>query len=388
MRSLVDGLCSFAGRGACTDAERRSALWLHDELRGRRLEPFVETHWVRPQRWAVLAIGCLLCVAGSLLSVPLPVAGLAAAGLGALSLAVEALGWVGPVRLLFPRRATQHVLTAVPELGPTAVPELGPTAVPELGPTAGSDLGPTSGSRVPLVIAAAYDAPRRGLVLNERWRALLRRVPRATPAACGALVAAAAGARVAEVEGGWLGAVQLVPTIVLLVAFAAAVDVALSAWAPGANDNASGVAVALAVFRELEREPPRALAPALLLVGAGHAVPRSVRAHLRAEHVDGVLLELGPCGAGRPVLRARHPQARAAAARAGEALGAEPGGELPAAAGVRIACVDERGIVPRAHQENDTIVDEAAMEAALDLALGVVDALDAELLRPERTAAA
>jgi hypothetical protein len=348
MRSLVEGLCAFAGRGACTDAERRAALWLHDELRGRGAEPFVETRWVRPQRWPVLAIGCVLCVAGGLLSVPLPVAGLVVAALGALSLAVEAAGWLGPVRLLFPRRATQHVLTAVPAAG------------------------------VPLLIAAAYDAPPRGLVLNERWRAALRRVPRGTLAACGVLVAATAGARVAELEGTWLGALQLVPTIVLLVAFAAAVDIALSAWAPGANDNASGVAVALAVFAELEREPPRALAPALLLAGAGHAVP-SLRAHVRAERLAGVVLELGPCGAGRPVLRARHPQARAAAARAAEALGAAPGGERPVAAGVRIACVDERGIVPRAHQQDDTVVDEAALEAALDLALGVVDALDANV---------
>lgn len=352
MRSLVEGLCSFAGRGACTDAERRAALWLHDELQARALEPNVETRWVRPQRWAVLAIGCLLCVAGSLLAVPTPVAGLVLAGAGALSLAVEALGWIGPVRLLFPRRATQHVLTEVPDAG------------------------------VPLVIAAAYDAPRRGLVLNERWRALLRRAPRGSLAVCGALVAAAAAARVAGVEGTWLGAVQLVPTVVLLVAFAAAVDIALSGWAAGANDNASGVAVALSVFEELRREPTRVLAPALLLVGAGHAV------HRIGLPEGAVLVELGPCGAGRPVLRARHPQARAAAARAAEALGATIGGEPPPAAGVRIACVDERGIVPRAHQEDDTIVDEAAMEAALDVALGVVDALDSELARQSRRTAA
>jgi hypothetical protein len=345
MRSLVDGLCSFTGRGACTDAERRAALWLHDELRARGVDAYVETRWVRPQRWAVLAIGSLLCVAGSLLAVALPVAGLVVAGLGGLSLAIEALGWPGPVRLLFPRRATQHVLTSVAAAG------------------------------VPLVIAAAYDAPRRGLVLNERWRALLKRVPRGSLAVCGALLAAAAAARVAGVEGTWLGALQLVPTIVLLVAFAAAADIALSAWAPGANDGASGVAVALALFAELEREPPRTLAPALLLVGAGHAVPGIAPAELERA----VLLELGACGAGRPVLRARHPQARVAAARAAEAFGATIGGEAPVAAGVRIACVDERGVVPRAHQEDDTTVDDAAMEAALDVALGVVDALDAEL---------
>jgi hypothetical protein len=355
MRSVVDGLCSFAGRGACTDAERRAALWLHGELRSRGRQAFVETRWVRPQRWTVLALGCLLCVAGSLAAVISPLAGVVVAALGALSLCVEAVGFVGPLRALFPRRATQHVLTTGHERG------------------------------VPLVIAAAYDAPRRGLVLNERGRAWLRRVPRATPAACGVAVAWAAGARLAGVEAGWLGAAQLVPTIVLLTAMVAAVDIALSDWAPGANDNASGVAVALALFDELAREPPHTLVPALLLAGAGRTVPRVVRAHLRAERMSGVLLELGPCGLGRPAVQARHPQARAAAARAAEALGALTGGDPPAAAGVRIACLDERGIVPRAHQEDDTVVDSASLEAALDVALGVVDALDASLR--ERTPA-
>ena len=342
MRSLVDGLCSFAGRGACTDAERRAALWLHRQIAA---EAFVETRWVRPQRWAVPALGCLLAAAGGLLAVAVPAVGLAVAALGALSLAIEAVGRVGPLRLLFPRRATQHVLTAVPTGG------------------------------VPLVIAAAYDAPKRGLALNERWRR--RRLPRGTLAACGALVTATAAARVAGVEAPWLGAVQLAPTVALLGTLAAAVDVALSGWAPGANDSASGVAVALTLFEELSREPPRTLAPALLLVGAGHAEPRAAD-----DYVDGVLLELGPCGLGRPAVRARHPQAEAAAARAAEALGAGTRGARPAAAGVRIACLDERGIVPRVHQEDDTEVDEAAMEAALDLALGVVDALDAELCGP------
>ena len=337
MRSLVDGLCSFADRGACTDAERRAALWLHAQVPG---QAYVDTVWVRPQRWAVLALGCLLCVAGGLLAVAVPPAGAIAAGIGALSLCVEALGWLGPLRALFPRRATQHVLTDAPHEG------------------------------VPLTIAAAYDAPRRGLVLNERWRRW--RPPPAVLPACGVVVAATAGARLAEVEAGWLGAVQLVPTVALLVALAAAADIALSGWAPGANDNASGVAVALALFDELAREPPRTLAPVLLLVGAGRTVPRAAKGY-----VEGVLLELGPCGLGRPALRARHPQAEAAAARASEGLGAREGGARPAAAGVRITCLDERGIVPRAHQEDDTEVDDAALEAALDLALGVVDALDA-----------
>jgi hypothetical protein len=331
MQSVVEALCSVPGRGACTDAERRAALWLHDELRSRGHEAWVETRWVRPQRYATAALGSLLAVAGSLLATVAPAAGLALAVAGALALALEAAGFVPPP---FPRRATQDVLVG------------------------------TGDWATPLIIAAAYDAPRRGLVLNERWRRWLR--PRWGLAACGVAVAAAAGARLGGIEATWLGALQLVPTVVLLVACAAAVDIALSGFSPGANDNASGVAVALALFDELRREPPRALAPTLLLVGAGHLVrPRA----------KGVLLEVGPCGAGHPACSARHPQARAAAA---PALGARAGGRPPAAAGVRVSCLDERGIVPRAHQADDTRVDDAAMERALDLALGVVDALDEE----------
>ena len=358
MRSVVEGVCSFAARGACTDAERRAALWLHDEVRSRLHRAWVETHWVRPRRAAVLTLGCLLTVAGSLLSTAVPVAGLAAAAVGALSLALEAAGRLGPIRALFPRRATQHVLTGVPDEG------------------------------VVLMITAAYDAPQRGLVLNDRWRARLRRAPSWTLASCAIAVAAAAAARVAGYEPGWLGAVQLVPTLALLVAVAAAADVALSDVSPGANDNASGVAVAVRLLEELDREPPRALRPALLLTGAGHVVPRAAARHLRAGGLGAervVLLELGPCGAGRPAWAARHPQVRAAAARAAAALGLpdgprprRPAVRVPA---IRIACLDERGISPRAHQEDDTPdgVDDAAMDAALDLALGVVDALDAEL---------
>jgi hypothetical protein len=113
----------------------------------------------------------------------------------------------------------------------------------------------------------------------------------------------------------------------------------------------------------------------LLLAGAGHVVrPRA----------EGVLLEIGPCGGGRPVWSARHPQLRAAAGRAAEALGLAEGGRR--SRGVLISCVDERGITPRAHQADDTVVDAGSMDAALDFALGVVDALDAELSEAARAA--
>jgi hypothetical protein len=132
--------------------------------------------------------------------------------------------------------------------------------------------------------------------------------------------------------------------VALLVAFAAAVDAALAGFAP---DSGSGAAVAVALFDELRRRPPRSLAPSLLLFGAGHAA--------RRPRADGVMLELAG-GEGPPTWSAGHPQLREAAARAAEALGHEGGGR---AAGVRIV--------------------GGPIEAALDLALGVIDALDADL---------
>jgi hypothetical protein len=346
MRSVVDGLCSHTGRGACTDAERRAALWLHDELRARGHEAWVETRWVRPQRATALALAALLAVLGSLLATAVAIAGLIVAAVGAVWMAV-------PLPIL-PRRATQHVLTEAPPDG------------------------------IVLAITAAYDAPKRGLVLNDHWRRY--GVPAWIPAACGGVIVAAAAARVAGYEPGWLGAVQLVPTVALLLVVAAAADVALSGFSPGANDNASGVAVALALLDEITRDPPRRLSPTLLLTGAGRALPRTAGRllDLPAERV--VVLEVGPCGAGTPAWSARHPQVRAAAERAAAALrlpaGRRPRNPATRLPAIRIAALDERGLTPRAHQADDTEVDPAVMDASLDLALGVIDALDAAISKP------
>jgi hypothetical protein len=384
---VVEALCGFAPRGAGTDGERRAAAWLHDDLRARGHEARVEAVRVRPA-WAVpVALAAALGAAGSMVSVTVPAAGLAAGLLGAVVLALEAAGRVSPLRMLAPRRETQHVLAEA------AAPWRDPFA--DISPR--SDTPEAPPPDVTLLICARYDAPRRGLLLNDRWRALgarLRSVRGWLALAC-ALVAACSAARLAGVDATWLGAVQLVPTLALLVAVPGAADVALSEFAPGANDNASGVAVALALHEELGHEPPAALAPTLLLAGAGASGPQSLRAHLRSERIDpatAVVLEIGPCGGGAPAWSTRHAQLRRAAERAAAALGADarPRGPGPARTGgvpaLRVGCLDERGIAPRAHQPDDTPehVDAAAAEAALDLALGVVDALDAELAGARR----
>lgn len=360
-RDAIERLCEFEDRAACTDAERRAAAWLHDRLRADGHEAWVETRWVRPQRWATVVLAAATAAGGSLVSVAVPVAGAAAAGAAAVVLAFEAFGRVSPVRMLFARRATQHVLTEA----------------------AGS--GVAEARDVTLIIAAAYDAPRRGAIFAARWRRLARTVrsPLGWLAGCAALVTAAAGARAAGVDATWLGIAQLLPTAVLIVAVAAAIDVALSPASPGANESASAAALALALHAALVRDPPARVAPALLLHGAASAAPEALRRHLRGERLDpraAVVLAVRPCGAGTPAWASRHPQLRALDVRASGPRPTPPAatGSLPALA---LGCLDERGVVPRAHQADDLPehVDDAALAGALALALDLVDALDATL---------
>ena len=144
---IAEGLARFEARGPCTDAERRAAAWLHDELRDAGHEAWVETHWVRPQ-WALsIALHATVGVVASLVAISAPLPGLIAAAVAAVSMALEGFGLPGLLRLAFPRRATQNVLTVPEERGVT------------------------------LLIAAPYAAPKGGLraEVGSRRRAAVGR---------------------------------------------------------------------------------------------------------------------------------------------------------------------------------------------------------------------
>ena len=151
-----------------------------------------------------------------------------------------------------------------------------------------------------------------------------------------------------ELEGLWLGLLQFVPTLVLLLALAAAGDTAVSSPAP---DGETPPAVAVALHDELRRNPPDRLSPALLLHGA-------LRSHLRRERPDRrriVVLELGPGAAVPPRTRNCAPRRRRGARR-------------------RRA---RRTRLP-------TLQVGASAERTLDFALACVDAVDADLLDATR----
>jgi hypothetical protein len=398
---LVARLAAIAGRGACTDAERRAGALLRDELRDRGRAARLEPHWVRPQWPMAWALHAALAVTGSLVAVAAPAVGLAIVVVAFVSYVLDLTGRGQLLRAFFPRRATQVVVSEPP----------------------------TASSPVRLVIAATVDAPRTGAAFADlyvRAEARARRALRGHLSSPPALVAflmflcgALAGARLAGVDGQALGAAQLVPTVGLLLAVGVLVDVALSAPSPGANADASGVAVALALADALDDAPPRNLDVEVVLAGAGDGRQLGMRAYvgerrheLRAEEV--VVLALGPCGAGRPRFHVTegllfplrlHPRLVALAERAATAeahLRAAPArrgltAALPARLrrwpALSVVCLDDEGRPPRARQPADTpdLVDPRAMQAALELCLAIVGRLDKDLSRapaastPERS---
>ena len=379
--ATVTELTAERGRGPCTDAERRAARALAKHLRALGRRPATETIWVRPQWAAIWLVHALLAIAGSVVSVDSPAVGLALVGAAALSALGELTGRLHTIALLWPRRATQNVIARAPD---------------ERAP-------------VKLIVTAPYDAARTSTGTARALGRLDARVRRALggrwPSPLGLLalailaIAACAAARTAGAEPGWLGAVQLVPTVVCIVATALLVDLALADPSPGANVNASAAAVALALVQALDERPPHRLDVELVLAGAGDGPALGMREYVRSRRRQAAaeriaVLAIEPCGAGTPhvwthdgpVLGTRlHPRLGELAKDAGAtthrgrgvtgALRARQAG-WPA---VAIGCLDEREQAPRARERADTHADRQSLEAALKLCQSLVARLDADL---------
>ena len=282
-----------AGPPACTDAERRAARALSAGLREAGRTTRTETLWVRPAWAAVLGVCAAAGVAGSVISVDHATAGLVVAGV-AFVLALAELGpWPLLRRLTF-ARATQNVLS---EEARGAAP-------------------------VTLVVVAPVDGPRGGIA--QRLGIPLRAV---TTVALG-LVTAAAAARVAlDASGPLVGALQLVPTAVLVLAVGALVDAAVAApaAAPGGDPPAE---MAVAAARALSAVHRRRLGVEVVLAGAWPLGWRARRRRDRRRPEEVVVAFVG--SAARPRYATAHPTLRRIAEDAGLARrGARGRGAAP-----------------------------------------------------------
>jgi hypothetical protein len=258
-----------------------------------------------------------------------------------------------------------------------------------------------------VVLVARCDTARGGLP-SARW---VRRLARSRltlgigPLGWVALallaVAICAATRAAGGAGVGLGAVQLAPTLVLIAALGVLVDGALAGPAAG---DATGAAAAVALVQALDASPPRWLAVDVVIAGADAAQALGFRSYLRSRRPPRertVVVELSACRAGAPrwwtadgaLIPLRfHPRLTALARRiAGEErhLRAAPvrgrgqgaawrarQRRLPA---IRLGCLPGD---PAARP------DPASAEAAVELALALIHALDADLATAADPAAA
>jgi hypothetical protein len=417
----VSELTAFERRGAGTNAERRAALWLAAELQSNRREATLETFWCRPN-WALAhAWHALLGVAGSLVIVSDAKLGGAIVLVALVSLVADSLIGYSIGRRLSPEHASQNVVSRAE----------------------GDD-----DERVKLIVTSNYDAGRTGVVHRDRPRALAawaRRVAgdgSLTPGWLGwlaielAWLLVVAFLRDAGSTGTAVGAVQLIPTLGLVLELALLLELAGAGFGPGAGDNASGAAVALALVRALDAAPPRRLSVELVLQGAGDGSMIGLTKHLRARRRElkpgnAVVLGIAACGAGRPcwwlsdgpLIPLRYlRRLRELAATVGQETqlvesapadstmesaladftdspgsvlshcGRGVGPALPArSAGLpalTIGCLDVRGLAARSHQARDVAdaMDPGAMDAMLEFALTLVDAIDASLAGERRAA--
>jgi hypothetical protein len=402
----VAGLSGFDGRGAGSDAERRAANWLASELaaggRDTRLEPF----WCRPN-WALTHLWHVaLALAGSLVAVSSPKVGGVFVLVALLSVVADAVTGRSLGRRLSPERASQNVISAG---------------------NRGDGGDAADGGRVRLLLTANYDAGRAGLAYRRALRRPFSRandlIGAAGPGWLGwltialAWLLAVAIARVGGAGGGAIGALQLIPTVGLVLAAALLIELLTADHGPAANDNASGVAAAIALARALDSGPPRNLTVEVVLTGAGDGDGIGLTTHLRASRkthtrTNTVVLGLAAAGGGKPrwwvsdgtlVPRRYFAALRELCervAREESYLEAKPHRDraaspaLPARSmalpAIAIGCRDRDGLAPRSHTHADTAenVDDGALDELVSYGLLVVDAIDGYVGRLRRPAPA
>ncbi len=291
MRPLATttALAAFTGRGPGTDAERRAARWLAGELVATRCRVRIETFWCRPN-WALAhAWHVALALAGSLISVGDPVVGTALIALALASTLADALLGTSIGRRLTPERASQNVIGS-----------------------ARQEIGSNKSTR--LIITANYDAGRTGLIYRDAFRATAASLKRATGGRAPGWLAwlaiaivyelSVAVVRVTETHApAFLGAVQLPPTVALVLALALLLEAAAASYGPAAADNGTGVAAAIALTQTLAADRPKNLSVELVLQGAGESPGVGLRKYLRAHKRElrdenALVLGIAPSGRG------------------------------------------------------------------------------------------
>ncbi|CAN5473924.1 hypothetical protein BH20ACT15_BH20ACT15_02490 [soil metagenome] len=391
---IVDELCSFAGRGAGTDAERRAANAMASRLRGIGRRAEVEPTYVHPQWALVHALHSVVAIAGSIVAVSQPGIGFALVLAAATSAYLDLNTRFYALRRIFFRRASQNVVS--------------PGGTPE--------------APLRLVLVAHLDAGRPGSATGPRAVRIARRLsPRMRVALSpwrvyfwGGIAALlpVVGLRMAGVEAQWVSVVQMVPTVIAIASIFVLVDMALSDPVPGAVDNASGVAAVLDAAERLRAEPVEGLDVWVVLAGAGECQAEGMRSFLRAhkgnlEPERTAIVNVDSVGFGSPRYTVTEGAAigtptdqglisicEALAASEVGAAGPRPiASPLPSDAlaaqirripAITVAGLDENGLPSPAHHTEEAVparCDAAAIGRAADLLVSMARLLEREAAR-------
>jgi hypothetical protein len=396
---VIRELCSFKGRRAGTDSERRAANWLAGSLRdaGRRVE--IEPTYVHPQYAVIQAAHCALAFAGSLVAVASPPAGFAMVLVAATSMYLDLNYRMYLLRRLFFRRASQNVVAR--------------------------GKNPDAPARV--VLVAHIDTAKTGAIFNPKQAQRAAALSRSLQLPIGpfrivfwsmALLLPILGARMAGLDSNAVSLLQLPSTLILLVAIFALVDIELSDVVPGANDNASGVAATLSLAEELDGNALQNLDVWVLLTGGEECLQEGMRSFIRAHRRDldaatTFFLCLDTLGRGRVRYEAGggwvvtytmdkrlvelcdaiaeadgEDENRFGARRLfhGYASDAMPA-RLRGYPATTISCLTDVGVVPDQHTPDDIPenVDDAALERAHDFTLELIRQLDRDVGRRTAT---
>jgi hypothetical protein len=262
-KEVIDELCSIEGRGPGTDAERRAAKLLAGRLQAMGRKVDVEPTYVHPNYALVHAINLTLAVAGSLLATSRPAIGFAMVLLAATSFYLDHSTRLYLVRSLLFRRASQNLVSRGDR--------------------------PDAPTRV--ILSAHYDAAPTGYVFGERSLRLARRLSerarlllgpwRVIFWGCLAPLLPVLGLRMAGIDANWVSILQVVPTVLLILAVFLLIDIALSEIVPAAYDNASGVAAVLSIADDLRTTPAENLDVWIVLPGSEESLDEGMRAFVR-----------------------------------------------------------------------------------------------------------
>lgn len=291
-------------RGSCTPQERQASEYCFRVLRELGYEPQMVEFRAPRSGWASYSIGSGLMLLAVALSVLQPgPAARAAAALVALAVTastfLQLLFRANPLAWLVPTGRSQNVYAVAP---PRRKPDGKPDGKPEQG-----------GRRRTVVVVGHVDTHRTPVAMASPLA--FRMFQGLTTAGVVAFVVLTAALGVAWLRpdlasawlqpGGVLRPLLATVAVVIAVVFAVTLQPEFSRFVPGANDNASGAAAALALAERLRARPLEHTEVWLLNSGAeevGAAGPiHLLRAHPELRDADWLVLDTiagprtGPC---------------------------------------------------------------------------------------------